>query len=121
MVLTGISFPFRKESGQFPKKDTLQEVVRSNIIALFNLPLRTRIMRPNLGTTAYNLVFEPITPLLIARLERSIRATFERGEPRANVVGITVTQNNTQLLADIVYVVNGIKDSVQIALDKGSF
>jgi phage baseplate assembly protein W len=121
VTLAGISFPFRKEAGQFPKKDLDQEAVRSNVIALFNLPLRSRIMRPNLGTTAYNLVFEPITPLLVTRLERSIRATLERGEPRASVVSVTISQNNTQLLADIVYVVTGIKNTVQVALDKGSF
>lgn len=119
MTLIGLSFPFRKEAGEFPKKDYEQDVVRSNVIALFNLQLRTRVMRPELGTTVYNLVFEPITPLLVARLERSIRATIERGEPRAQVISVGVAQNNTQIIADIVYAVNGIKDNVQIALDKG--
>lgn len=119
MSLIGLSFPFRKEAGEFPKKDYEQDAVRSNVIALFNMPLRSRIMRPELGTTAYNLVFEPITPLLVARLERSIRATIERGEPRAVVRSVTITQDNTKIFADIVYEVTGIKDNVQIALDKG--
>ena len=119
MTVVGISFPFRKESGQFPKKDYDQEAVRSNIIALFNMPLRSRVMRPELGTTVYNLVFEPITSLLIARLDRSIRATIERGEPRANVLNITITQDNTKLIADIVYEVNGLSDNVQISLPNG--
>lgn len=116
MTLIGLSFPFRKESGQFPKKDFDQDAVRSNIIALFKIPLRARIMRPELGTTVYNLVFEPITSLLIARLERSIRATISRGEPRATVISITITQDNTKLIADILYQVNGLNDNVQVAL-----
>lgn len=119
MTVIGISFPFRKESGQFPKKDYDQEAVRSNIIALFNMPLRLRVMRPELGTTVYNLVFEPITSLLIARLDRSIRATIERGEPRATVLDITITQDGTKLIADIVYQVNGLNDNVQISLPNG--
>ena len=120
MAVIGLSFPFRKESGQFPKKDFDQEAVRSNIIALFKLPLRLRIMRPELGTTVYRLVFEPITPLMTTRLENSIRATISRGEPRANVSNVTITQDNTKLIADIVYEVNGLSDNVQISLPNGN-
>ena len=120
MTVIGLSFPFRKEAGQFPKKDFDQEAVRSNIIALFNLPLRLRVMRPELGTTVYGLVFEPITSLLIARMDRSIRATIERGEPRATVLDMTITQDNTKLIVDIVYAVNGLTDTVQVSLPNGN-
>lgn len=116
MGLVGLSFPFRKEAGEFPKKDYDQEVVRSNIIALFKLPIRSRIMRPELGTTAYSLVFEPITPLLVSRLQRSVRATIERGEPRALIQSVTISTNNTTVVCDIVYRVLGILDKVSVSL-----
>jgi phage baseplate assembly protein W len=120
MALIGLSFPFRKEAGEFPKKDREQDAVRSNIIALFNLPLGSRVMRPFLGTTVYNLVFEPINDLLVARLERSIRATVERGEPRATIQSVTITSDKTTIFADIVYAVNGLLNDVQISLNRGT-
>jgi phage baseplate assembly protein W len=116
MALVGLSFPFRKEAGEFPKRDYNQEAIRSNIIALFKLPIRSRVMRPELGTTAYRLVFEPITPLLLARLQRSVRATIERGEPRASIQSVSITSRDTTVTCDIVYRVSGILDNVKVSL-----
>lgn len=116
MSLIGLSFPFRKESGEFPVRDYDQEVVRSNVIALFNLPLGSRVMRPELGTTVYDMVFDSTGALMEARLQRSIRSTLERGEPRAQVESISITTDNTKVICDIVYSVTGIIDQVTVEL-----
>ena len=116
MSLIGLSFPFRKEAGEFPKRDYDQDAVRSNVIALFNLPMRSRVMRPELGTTVYNMVFDSTGPLLEARLQRGIRSTIERGEPRAQVQSVTIATQDTTVTCDIVYAVAGILDSVTVAL-----
>ena len=114
MTLIGISWPFRKQDGEFPARDTDAEAVRSNLLALFNCDLRSRVMRPDLGTDATLYVFESIDPLLIARLQRSIRQTIATGEPRATVSNIEFSQEGTKLVALITYVVNGIEESIVV-------
>lgn len=112
--LVGIAFPFRKEKGEFPKKVKDIEAVRSDFFSLFNTPVRTRVMRPNLGTDAHALVFESKGPLLNARLQRSIRQTIFINEPRVNVLAIKIDESDTLVTATIVYEVNGIQDSIEL-------
>lgn len=118
MALIGISWPFRKENGEFPARDYDSEAVKSNILALFNCDLYSRVMRPELGTDVTLYVFESIDPLLLAKLERSIRTTIANGEPRASVTEVRFNQEGTKLVALVKYEVNGIEESV--ALTAGS-
>jgi len=120
MTLRGISFPFRKDLGQFPVMDEGPEAVRSNIIALFNIPLRSRVMRPELGTTVSRLLFEPIDGLFFLRMETAVRATIERGEPRASVISINIQVQSTTVIVDIIYAVNGVKDSATVTMERAA-
>ena len=117
MALIGIDFPFRKADGQFPKMATNQDAVRSNIIALANLDLGVRVMRPTLGFAGRRVVFDPIDALLESRLNRYIRNLFAQ-EQRATLQSVTITNSKTQIKANIVYTVNNIQDTVTIALAK---
>ena len=116
--LVGISFPFRKDKGQFPKVEIDTDAVKNDLFALFNTPIRSRVMRPLVGTTAYALVFESMGPLLIARLERSIRQTIFLNEPRVNVLGIETAENNTEIVALVVYEIQGIQDFIELKFPK---
>jgi phage baseplate assembly protein W len=118
MTLKGISFPFRKADGQFPVMDSDAMAVRSNIMALFNVPMRGRIMRPEIGTTVGSLLFDPIDELFLLRMESAVRSTIARGEPRASVISVNITVKSTTVTVDIVYAVNGIKDDVSVALER---
>jgi phage baseplate assembly protein W len=118
MKLRGISFPFRKEAGQFPVMDEGASAVRSNVIALFNLPLRGRVMRPELGTTVSRLLFEPIDGLFFLRMETAVRATIERGEPRASVISINIQVQSTTVIVDIIYAVNGVQDTATVTMER---
>lgn len=113
--LVGISFPFRKDKGQFPAVDKDIDAVRNDLTSLFNTPVRTRVMRPNLGTTAHNLVFDSIGPLLEARMERSIRQTIFLNEPRVNVLKIDIANTGTEIAALVTYSVNGVTDLVELS------
>ena len=119
MTIRGIAFPFRKENGEFPKMAENEELVSSNLIALFNTPVRRRVMRPELGTTVQSLVFEGITPVLTARLERSIRRSVVEGEPRARVVNIEVTTQDTLVNALVTYDVNGVRKQTSLNVNGG--
>jgi phage baseplate assembly protein W len=75
-------------------------------------------MRPELGSDVTLYVFDSIDPLLEARLQRAIRGTIARGEPRASVSNIEFAQEGTQITATVFYEVNGIEESITI--DVGS-
>lgn len=119
MALKGISFPFRKADGQFPKIDEDADAVRSNILALFNLPQGGRVMRPTLGTTVHSLVFESQGDVLTARLRRAIWNTVAEGEPRAKILNIDIRYEGSLVTAEILYEVTGVQQVVQVAIGQG--
>ena|GEM_PF-4282959 len=113
--LVGISFPFRKENGEFPARVRNADCVQNNIFTLFKTPKRSRIMRPLMGTNAYDLVFESQGSLLKTRLDRGIRQTIKNGEPRANPLSIRITDTDSETTAEVLYEVQGVREV--IALD----
>lgn len=115
----GISFPFRKEGGEFPKRAVNIEAVRSDLISLFETPLRSRIMKPTFGSNKEQLVFESTGPLLRARLERNIRQTIFVNEPRVSVVDVAIEETNTLVTATILYIVQGVSDTIEISIERG--
>ena len=116
--LVGIAFPFRKEKGEFPRKATNVDAVKSDIISLFNTPIRSRVMRRSFGNNAMELVFESTGPLLNARLQRNIRQTIANNEPRVVVIAIGITESNTQVVSTIVYSVQGVIDNVKLSFER---
>lgn len=118
--LVGISFPFRKEDGKFPAVQYDVDIVQNDLITLFKTPIRTRVMRPTFGTTAYELVFESVGPLLEARMQRSIRQTISMWEPRVRVLSIEISDQGTEMVALVQYEVYGIQDFVELQFEKAN-
>lgn len=110
----GISFPFRKEDGEFPKREYDADCVQNDVIALFSQSKRSRIMRPNVGHTAQLVVFESQSALLNARLQRNIRQTIVNNEPRIKVSKIAITTDDTEVTPEVDYVIQGVRDSVTL-------
>jgi len=115
MTIRGIAFPFRKENGEFPKMVEDEEAVGNNVIALFNLPVRRRVMRPNVGTNLQSMVFEPTGPVFISMMERSVRRTLAEGEPRAKVLFIDTQLNGTTVTSQVTYEVSGIRKTTVVS------
>lgn len=118
--LKGISFPFRKADGQFPKVEVDKDAVKNDLTALFQTSVRTRVMRPLVGSNAHTLVFESIGPLLSARLERSIRQTIFLNEPRVTVLSVEIADVGTEVVALVTYDIQGIRDFVELSFAKPS-
>jgi len=116
--LVGIAFPFRKEGGEFPARVRNKDAVKSDLITLFNTPLGSRRMRPNYGSNKEVLVFESTGPLLRARLERNIKQTITNSEPRVKVLAVVIQERKTEVIALIIYLIQGVKDSIQINIEK---
>lgn len=116
----GIAFPFRKEDGEFPKRAINVDAVKSDLISLFKTPIRSRMMRPVFGSNKEQLVFESTGPLLRARLERNIRQTVQMNEPRVQIVAVNVTEETTLVTATILYIVQGISDTITLNIAKAA-
>jgi phage baseplate assembly protein W len=107
-MLRGIAFPFAKEKGQFPKMLEGEELISNNVVNLFKVPVRSRIMRPEVGSDVQSMIFDPIGAIFEARLIRSVFRSVQENEPRANVANVEVSTNNTMVTALVTYEVNGI-------------
>lgn len=116
--LIGIAYPFQKKNGKFPYPLTEAQLIKNDIQLLFKTPLGSRMMRPQEGTDADNFVFEPQGDLLHAQLRRSIRQTILNSGITVVVISITFTDQDTQTLADIEYLIYGVRDNLTIAFEK---
>ena len=114
----GIAFPFRKEAGELPKRAFDADAVKNDLLTLFETPIRSRVMRPTFGSTKERLVFESKGPLLNARLQRNIRQTIFLHEPRVRIRQMQVRESKTEVIALIIYTVQGIKDSIRLTIDR---
>lgn len=112
--VVGISFPFRKEDGEFPKRDYDRDCVQNDVFTLFQTPARSRIHRPKVGHNAFPAVFESQSGILNARLQRTIRQTIKNNEPRVIVLKITTVNSGTEVTPTVEYMTQGIKDKVEL-------
>jgi len=117
-TLIGLDFPFRKEAGEFPKRSLNKDAVKSDLITLFSTPLGSRRMKPNYGSNKEVLVFESTGPLLRARLSRNIKQTIFLNEPRVRVLAVNISEDNTTVTAQILYSVQGVKDTITLEIDR---
>lgn len=112
--VTGISFPFRKENGQFPAIEQDADCVRNDLLSLFNTALTSRVMRPAFGHNAYDAVFEAQGALLNAILQRIVRQTISNHEPRVNVRNVTIEEVDTRVDVFVDYDVQGVPETLQV-------
>lgn len=112
--VVGFAFPFRKEGGEFPKRVRDADCVKNNVFTLFKTPKRSRIMRPRVGTNAYDIIFETQGVLLATRLDRGVRQTLASGEPRAKPLKVIVSDDGTLTNVRVVYEVQGVREAVDL-------
>ena len=76
-----------------------------------------RVMRPNFGCKAYELIFEPITAATYSLLQEYVFQALQLWEPRIDLrnVNVSVDPNNTStLLAEIEYEIKSTHDTRSI-------
>lgn len=112
--VVGISFPFRKEGGEFPVRVRDVACVKDDLLTLFKTTQRSRIMRPKVGHNAESLVFDSTGSLLNARLQRLIRQTVKNNEPRVVVQQITLDTSDTEVTPTVNYTVQGVPGSAEL-------
>lgn len=74
-----------------------------------------RLFHPEIGSQVQSLLFEPMTPLLKAMLEKAIINTINNFEPRVQVLNVQVTlnpDNHTAYVSIVFRIVNTEKPLV---------
>lgn len=110
----GISFPFRKEGGEFPVRVRDVACVENDLLTLFKTPQRSRIMRPKAGHNMDQLVFDSTGSLLNARLQRGVRQVIKNNDPRIAVQSITLETEGTAVTATVNHTVQGVPGSTEL-------
>ena len=87
------------------KKST---AINRSIKNLLSTKINERLFQPNIDNGIEILLFENFNRLTSSRLEKAIKSTIDKYEPRANVTNITVKadEENNAYLVSITYVPN---------------
>lgn len=112
MTIRGIAFPFGKSSFGLPAPRTDEDVIMDNVSRILQTPRGSRVMRPEAGSDTYAMVFENSGPLLKARIDNEVRRALAAGEPRAKVLWVNVTRQDTgdgdAIVVDVTFEVVGV-------------
>jgi len=95
--------PFTKDI--YLKTD--EEAVKTALKHLIQTKNFDRPFHPEIGTQVYSLLFENFSPAVRIALERTIRETIEKFEPRVRIINIDVqeTAQSNDLAINIVFAI----------------
>ena len=80
--------------------------VKGAILSILKTNYNERLFDPEFGTDIRGSLFEPMNPLTEQRMKKKIEVALARHEPRAEVLGITVTGQEEQNRYEISVVFN---------------
>jgi len=109
-VISGISFPFRTEGGGLPARARGVEVYRSAIVLLVKTIRRSRVMRPTVGVSLLDQVFENEGPLLESLIIRELTNSISTQIPDITILQITFQETGKRIIVNIFYSVMGVED-----------
>ena len=114
---TGLGFPLRTDArGKIVLTSGTQDIEEAIRIILSTRP-GERVMRPNFGCRAHELLFEPRTPTTISLLQEYVYEALRMWEPRINITMVDVIIDDAHdgaLLAQIQYQVKATHDTRSI-------
>ena len=82
-------------SGDMGKK-TGAAAVKGAIVSILKTNFNERLFAPEFGTGIRALLFEQMNPITEQRIKKEVESAVARHEPRAEVLGITVTGQEEQ-------------------------
>jgi hypothetical protein len=100
---SGISFPPRANTaGSFFQNATDLDLITDSIYVLLNTRKGEMPMEPNFGSSAQNLLFEPINDTTQGLVCDAIKADILRWEPRVNIIKITASSSENLRIFELV-------------------
>ena len=70
--------------------------VKRAIVGILKTNFNERMFQPEFGSNIRALLFEPMNPITEQRIKTEVEEAVKRHEPRAQVIGITVTAQEEQ-------------------------
>jgi len=124
-TILGIAFPFMAGSQAFPMPATDDDAIRASIIQIICTGKGERVMRPDFGCDAFSYVFENDSDDFRRVVERSVRSSLARWEPRISVNAVTVESGDAvtesgQILITIFYTIIYSQVSTSVAVVGGT-
>ena len=89
------SFFANPMSGDVGKK-TGVSAVKSAIVSILKTNHNERMFQPEFGSNIRALLFEPMNPITEQRMKTEVENAIRNHEPRAEILGITVTGQEEQ-------------------------
>jgi phage baseplate assembly protein W len=96
MTIRDLAFPFNKGSSKLPATKDDDDVIADHVRRILLTRRGERVMRPNAGSDVMGFVFESIGPMLRARIGFEVRRALAAGEPRLEVLGVQVAQQQNR-------------------------
>jgi len=116
----GVDFPFQKGVSSFPKGASDADLVKANLAQIIQTKPGERRMHPEFGVDLISLVFESITQAEIAALARDrILRAVALFEPRAQVLDLQVTTDDSRLNLTLVYQFNRDVSTLSLGIGVG--
>ena len=69
------------------------EAVKRSVRNLINTNFYERPFHPEIGSNVRSVLFEPVSPVVAAVLERHVKDVIENFEPRAELIDVVVSDN----------------------------
>lgn len=121
-TFVGINFPFKTGSVSFPQEASDNDLIKQSLVQLILVGKGERVMRPDVGSNAYQYVFENNDDVLGELIRSEITGVIGKFEPRValqNVEAIVDSKKNTVTIK-ILYIVrlNAQSDSLTLTIPK---
>ena len=110
-IIRGFSIPFRIDpasGGVAPEGGP--EKLKENIIHILLTGVGERVMRRDYGGGLRQLVHDPNNDALRAIVQHQIAKSIGQWEPRVQLQGVTVGQENGTLIVELQYIVRRSQD-----------
>lgn len=114
MSIRGFAWPMRSGDTETPRTVLDSEAIAASIKTILLNAARTRLMRPEFGTSAFDELFELSTPVLSARLRRDTISAIRRNDPRIRISQVTTEVKNSSVIVNVEYVWGNEVDTVSV-------
>ncbi len=117
VVGQGIAFPLQFDArGQLALANGFNDIDQSISIILGTIP-GERVMRPEFGCRAWELLFDPIGSAMVGQMRAYVEEALVQWEPRIDLAAIEVYKDDDHeggVLVEIQYVVKATSDERSI-------
>ena len=101
---------------------TNEAAIRRSILNLIQTDFYERPFKPDIGSNIRKLLFEPLMPITIELLQKSISDVINNYEPRANLIDVICTPYEDNNAVDVTIVFSVINReqpiTMQVTLDR---